>query len=93
MKHAVTKRQGGRLSTVQARLRRLKKDTAYFEVHHKDLLQRYPEQWVAVYNEKVVGVSEDGRQLLVDLKDKGVPPGSAVVKFLTNKEQVFILPA
>jgi hypothetical protein len=61
------------MNQVQAELQRFKKDTAYYEAHHDELLGKYPEQWVAIYNQQVVGTSPDYEQLLDDMEGKGVP--------------------
>lgn len=79
------------MNQVQADLRRLKRDTAYFEAHYKDLLEQYPKQWVAILDQRVVGASSDYERLLDDLEVKGVPMERAVFKHLTNKEEVWLL--
>ncbi len=69
-------------------------DTAYFEVHRQELLEKYSDQWVAVYNQEVVGVSADARLLLDALKvKKRIPLGQVVVKYLPKKEELLILQA
>ena len=68
-------------------------DTAYFEVHRQELLEKYSDQFVAIYNQEMVGASADGRQLLGDLKAKGIPLGEVVVKYLPKKEELLILHA
>ena len=67
-------------------------NTEYYETHYQDLLDQYPEQWVAIYNQEVVGTSSDARELLMRLKQEGVPLNKALVKHLTREEEVFILP-
>ena len=79
------------MNQVQVELQRFKKDTAYYEAHHDELLEKYPEQWVAIYNQKVVGASPDYEQLLTDLEGKGVPIERTLFKHLTHKEELWIL--
>ncbi len=86
----IKKGRGGKLAEEWARFRG---DTAYFEVHREELLEKYPDQWVAIYNQQVVGESADARQLLADLKGKGIPLGQVVVKYLPKKEELLILHA
>ncbi len=31
------------------------KDVSYTEAHHEELLNQYPEQWVAILHQKMVG--------------------------------------
>lgn len=72
---------------------RLKQDTTYYEAHYEELLEQYPEQWVAIYQQKVVGTASDGRELLLSLKEKGFPLRHVLVKHLTREEEVWILAA
>lgn len=83
--------QGSRMNQVQAELERFKKDTAYYEAHHEELLGKYPEQWVAIYNQQVVGASSDYEQLLADVEENGVPIERTLFKHLTQKEELWIL--
>ena len=79
------------MNQVQAELQRFKKDTAYYEAHHDELLEKYPDQWVAIFNQQVVGASPDYEQLLADVEEKGLPIERAVFKHLTQKEEFWIL--
>ncbi len=79
------------MSDIQIELTRFKKDTAYYVAHQEELLDQYPERWVAIYNERVVGSSPDAEQLFEDLEKKGVPIERALFKHLTRKEELLIL--
>jgi hypothetical protein len=75
----------------KAHLRRLQKDTRYFEAHQEELLRQYPEQWVAILDQEVLGTASDFEQLLDALKQKGVPLGQVLFKHLTEKEELWVL--
>ena len=79
------------MNQVQAELQRFKRDTAYYEAHHAELLARYPEQWVAISNQHVVGVAPDYEQLLDELQAKGFAVGQVLVEHLTRHDEVLIL--
>ncbi len=79
------------MNQVEADLQRFKKDTAYYEAHHEELLQQYPEQWVAVYNQKVIGASPDYERLLDDVQAKGYSVGHVLVDRLTRHDDLLIL--
>ena len=81
------------MNQVQAELQRFKKDTAYYEAHHEELLKKYPEQWVAIFDQQVVGVCLDYEQLLTQLEEKGVPIERTLFKHLTQKVEFWILTA
>jgi hypothetical protein len=80
-------------SSKQAELARFQRDIAYFEAHREDLMARYPEEWIAIYNEAVVGAAAELESLLFTLREHRVPPEAALVKHLSRNEDVLILPA
>lgn len=79
------------MDKVQTALQRFKHDTAYYEAHHEELLARYPEQWVAIYNQQVVGAAPDYEPLLDELQAKGFAVGEVLVEFLTRHDELLIL--
>jgi hypothetical protein len=79
------------MNTVQDELERFKQDTSYYEAHYQELLEEYPEQWVAIYDQQVVGVAKDLKRLVARLQRKGIPPGRAFVEYVTAKEDLLIL--
>lgn len=72
-------------------LERFKRDTAYYEALRPHLLEEYPEQWIAIFQEQVVGVAPDVEQLLTDLKARGIPVGRALVEHVTRHDELLIL--
>jgi hypothetical protein len=91
MQNSQTTLKGGRVSKMQAELQRFKRDTAYYEAHQEELLEQYPEQWVAIYDERVVGADADLHHLLTTIKEKGISPGQALVEYITSKDELLIL--
>jgi hypothetical protein len=79
------------MTEIQADMGRFKRDVAYYEAKREELLQQYPEQWVAIYNQEVVGAARDLRRLLTQIVKKGVPRGRAFVEYVTDKEELLIL--
>ncbi len=43
---------------VQQEIERFTQDMLYFDQHRQELLQQYPERWVAICNQQVVGAIE-----------------------------------
>ena len=67
-------------------------DWDFLETHYDELLEKYPEQWVAVVDKSVVGADSDLDRLLTRLKPLGLPKNRIVTEKLTSKEEVWILP-
>ncbi len=75
----------------RADLERFRKDTQYFEAHREELVKRYPDQWVSIFDEQVVAASADLEEVLAQKRAKGVPPGKGLVEYVTAKDEVLIL--
>jgi hypothetical protein len=76
---------------LQAELQRFKRDTQYYEAHREELLTQYPEQWVAVFNQQVVGAAPDFEQLLALLEQSAIPVERTLIEHVTRKEELLIL--
>ena len=75
----------------EGEFKQYQKDIGYAETHHEELLNQYPEQWVAILNEKVVGGGSDVYQLIDELREKGIPTERVVLRHLTREEELLIL--
>ena len=74
----------------QVEFDQFQKDIEYSETHREELLNQYPEQWVAVLKGKVVGHTPDVYQLLDELRERGVPTERVVLRHLTRQEELFV---
>ena len=79
------------MNEVQAEMEQFEKDIGYAETHREELLNQYPEQWIAILSQQVVGASTDAYQLIADLKKRGIPTAWVVVRHLTRQEELLIL--
>jgi len=75
----------------QQDLERFTEDMLYFDQHRQELLQQYPERWVAIYNQHVVGAAKDLKRLIQQLERKGIPPSQVFREYLTEQEDLLIL--
>jgi hypothetical protein len=78
---------------VQQELERHRRDAEYFQQHRQELLARYPEHWVAIYDQQVVGAAKDHKRLVRQLERKGISPGRVFRHYVTDKEELLILAA
>jgi hypothetical protein len=79
------------MQELQEELQRFKRDTQYYESHREGLLTQYPEQWVAIFNQQVVGAAPDFEQLLAMLEQNGIPVERTLIEHVTRKEELLIL--
>ncbi len=76
---------------VQQELERYRTDALYFEQHRQEFLQCYPERWIAVYNQQVVGTAKRLPHLLQELEQRGLPRGQVFIEHVSSKEDLLIL--
>ena len=76
----------------QAELQQFHRDVEYYRAHWEQLLDQYPEQWVAIFDEQVVGADRDAYRPLANLRERGIPTEKALVKYVTAKDDILILP-
>jgi hypothetical protein len=81
------------MDNTQTELGRFHSDGQWFSDHYEELAKKYPDQWVAVYNQEVVGASPDSDALFAALKKKGVPINHAFFKYLSSEEELWIFAA
>ena len=76
---------------VAAIMEHFDRDTAYFEKHREELLRRFPDQWVAVYGERLVGAGPDRDALVRELRARGVPVEHTCIDLLETNPPILIL--
>ena len=77
---------------MSALLRQMRKDERFLEAHLEEWRELYPDMYVAVYQEELVGVSPDGRELVDLLEAKGIHPGNTYWQFLRSEPIDLMLP-
>ena len=78
-------------SQVKDELTRFREDSQYLDHHHDQFVRQYPDQWIAIYNKKVVGVHGDFEMLLEVLRKKGISPGNVVIELMSTEKVTWIL--
>lgn len=72
-------------------MKQFREDRFFLETHKDELREKYPNQWVAIFNKKLIGRSGDLNSLINVLKKKGIPTGKVVIEFLSTTEDIMIL--
>ncbi|MGI8912704.1 MAG: DUF5678 domain-containing protein [Chloroflexota bacterium] len=76
---------------IQEEQARFHQNVEFGQAHYDELLERYPEQWVAIYDEAVVGTGTDKAWLIAELRKQGVPPGHTFFDFFTHDDTIVII--
>ncbi len=61
--------------------RRADDERAFWQAHHQEFLERYPDQFVAVKDQAVVAIGADLDELLSGLERQGLESGDVWVQF------------
>jgi hypothetical protein len=77
----------------RAEIRQFSHDAQYLQAHYDELLDRYPERWIAIFEEQVVGTASNLDELLDGLEARRLPIGQVYVHFLTRSDEDLILPS
>ena len=72
-------------------LRRFQQDADYFEDHYEELLAQYAGQWIAIYQQQVVGAAVELADLLAALTERGIPVGQTLVEFVADQEELLVV--
>jgi hypothetical protein len=61
-----------------------KKSCDYFDAHYFELLTRYPDQYIGIFNGEVRAHATDIHQLIAELDTLAVPRGTTYIEFLAT---------
>ncbi len=67
-------------------LEQFKRDIGYFDRNYQEMKASFPDQWVAILNERLIGHDAEYERLIKTLKDEGYDIGKPHIAFLPTKE-------
>ena len=79
------------MRSAEARIEGHGRDVDYYEAHYQDLLAQYPDQWIAILNQKVVGASCDAFKLMSELEAGGIPANEVLRRHMSKESGLLIL--
>jgi len=81
----------GNPSEVDKELRSFRKSAMVLSSKHPRLINRYPKQWVAVYNGKTIAVGRTLNSALREVDKRGIPRGHVIVRYIDKNQRTMIL--
>lgn len=73
-------------------MEQFRKDNIFFDKNRGEWLKMYPNQWVAVFREELIGADANLPNFLALVKVQNIPePYSEVIQFLSTKNIPMIL--
>ena len=70
-----------------------REDAQYFEQHRQELLNEYPDHWLAVYAGRVAATASTLPRLVRCLEKQGLPRGQVFVEYLSRDPDLLIVTA
>ena len=67
------------------------KDRKFLEAHLDEWHEQYPDMYVVVYQEELIGASPNSKELAEKIHAKGIRPGVSYWRFLST-ERVIMIP-
>ena len=76
---------------IELRLRRFEEDVRYLQSLRHELLRKYLDRWVAVYESSIVAYGKSATELRRQLILKGIPPNETVIDFIASERKAMLL--
>jgi hypothetical protein len=67
-------------------------DVLFFEARLDELLEQYPDKWIAIWDKKVVASAEDESGLTPQLRAKGLQRVGVLIQEMETDPKPWILP-
>lgn len=67
------------------------KSTRLVADHYSELMERYPDEWIAVYNGRVRAHGKSFQAVLDEVDAKGLPRAQTLLRFMNTKPQTLIV--
>jgi len=88
--NALMEKVGGE-TAIGLALRRFNEDVDYLQSVRHTLLQKYLDQWVAIYERNLVAHGKSATELRRRLTQKAIPANEAVVDFMASERKAMLL--
>ena len=75
----------------EAWLKQMEQIREFWAKHYQELRQKYPDQFVAIYEGKVVAVAEDLQNLVQQVEQQGISIPQTDIRFLPSGKYYYVL--
>ena len=87
----LVREQLGNPADIDRELQSFRKTARVLSSEHPRLIDRYPKQWVAVYEGKVKAHGRTFQSVLRRLDEEGIPRENVIVRYISKEERTMIL--
>lgn len=82
-----TVRQGGLRESIAA----FERGKSFVDSNREEFLRRYPDCWIAVYQEQIIATDKNLKNLIETIRKRGIQTQDVVVDLVTTKKQPILL--
>ena len=79
------------MTSTEKRIEGHGRDVSYYEAHYRELLVQYPDQWIAIVDQELVGAADDAFELVAELKARGIPAHKVLRRHMGTGSELLIL--
>lgn len=79
------------MTSAETRIEGHGRDLEYYEAHYRELLAEYPDQWIAILDQEVVGAADDAFKLVAELNAEGIPANRVLRRHMGTGSELLIL--
>ena len=70
----------------QKKFEQYKESVASIEANRDELLKKYDNEWIAVYNRKVVAHAKKLQELIQKVEPTGLPTNEVLIEFISSRK-------
>ena len=82
---------GGGLERLERQRAKIEADLEFWGEHYDEFARQYPEQFISVYEGRVVAADSDLSRLWSRLDQLGYKPGETSIEFMTKQPRFILL--
>jgi len=83
--------QMGEPKDVASEMARFRRAAKALSSNHPRYIEKYPKQWVVVYDGRVKARGQTLQSALLQAKEQNLPTRNAIVRFIDKSDRIFIL--
>ena len=70
-----------------------RRSTQYLSTHYRELCEKYPKHYIAIYDGEVVGASLSRQDLFDDLRSKNILLRNTLVDYMETEDVKWVFPS
>ena len=68
----------------------LEASSAFLSKNAKELSKKYEKQFIAIYNNELIGISPNFKEILHKIRELGIDPAKVLIEYIPSKEEIVL---